>query len=232
MTRLDKLLAQSGGLSRSEATQAIRRGRVSVSGEIVRDPGRKVAEDVSLHLDDEPVNIVTGFRYVMLHKPVDYLCSHTSDTHHRTALDLIDLPHADRLSFAGRLDADTTGLVLLSDDGQWVHRIISPRLECPKTYLAQLADPIGDEMVAQLESGVLLRGESKPTRPARVEPISSHTCRLSITEGRYHQVKRMFAAVGNRVTGLHRERVGGLVLEETLRAGCWRLLTPEEVKLF
>ncbi len=232
MIRLDKQLAKLSGLSRSEAGRAIRRGRVCVGEATVCDPAQRVDAAAALFLDGQPLKGVSGFRYLMLHKPSGYLCAHTGDTHHCTALDLIDLPHADRLSFAGRLDADTTGLVLLSDDGQWIHRIISPRSACAKTYFVELADPIAQEAIDRLETGVMLRSEKKPTLPAHIEPLGPKSCRITLTEGRYHQIKRMFAAVGNRVVCLHREAIGPLRLEGELEEGAWRFLTPEEITAF
>lgn len=164
----------------------------------------------------------------MLHKPAGCICA-TADGVHPTVLDL--LPPAERpgLHVAGRLDLDVTGLVLLTDDGDWSHGVTAPRHKCPKTYVAELGAPIGDDALDGLRRGVRLRGEREDTRPARVERLGPARVRITVTEGRYHQVKRMFAAVGNRVTVLHRERVGRLALDPALPPGAWRALTPEEV---
>ncbi|MGL6146861.1 MAG: pseudouridine synthase, partial [Plesiomonas sp.] len=135
-----------------------------------------------------------------------------------------------KLHPAGRLDIDTTGLVLLTDDGQWSHRITSPRHHCEKTYLVTLADPVDASAIALFAEGVQLRSEPDLTRPAVLELLGSHQARLTITEGKYHQVKRMFAAIGNKVTALHRECVGGIALDSNLAEGEYRRLTDDEVQ--
>jgi 16S rRNA pseudouridine516 synthase len=145
---------------------------------------------------------------------------------------LLDEPNIDKLHTVGRLDLDTTGLLLITDDGQWSHKISSPKHECAKTYRAWLADPVEDSAIAQFAEGVMLRGEKTLTKPAQLEIISPTECLLTIHEGRYHQVKRMFAAIGNKVVQLHRERVGPLTLDTSLAEGEYRQLTPEEVSLF
>jgi 16S rRNA pseudouridine516 synthase len=133
------------------------------------------------------------------------------------------------LHVVGRLDLDVTGLVLLTDDGDWSHRVSAPRRRCPKTYLADLAQPIADAALEVLRRGLRLRGEERDTAPAVVTRLGASRVRVTVTEGRYHQVKRLFAAVGNRVTALHRERVGTVALDPALAAGAWRALTDEEV---
>ncbi|MGL5359962.1 MAG: pseudouridine synthase, partial [Shewanella sp.] len=129
----------------------------------------------------------------------------------------------------GRLDADTTGLVLITSDGQWSHRITSPKKECVKRYLVDLAEPVDSSVTALFAAGVQLRGEEGLTKPAILEILSPLRVRLSITEGKYHQVKRMFAAVGNHVVGLHRERIGQIELDAALALGEWRYLTAAEI---
>ncbi len=229
--RLDKLLSHAHGLTRSTAQRAIRSGRIQLASEVVRDPARQVDPAEPITFDGKTLFAPSGPRYFMLHKPAGYL-STTEDGGHPLALDL--LTPADRygLHSAGRLDLDTTGLLLLTDDGQWSHRITSPRHHCAKDYRLQLAEPIADEALDQLRQGVLLRGEEQPTRPAEVERLGSAELRLTIFEGRYHQVKRMVAAVGNRVVTLHRERIGPLRLDPTLAPGGYRPLTAEEIAAF
>lgn len=226
-TRLDRLLSQAAGLSRSEAQAAVRAGRVVVDGTVVRDPAAKVAERAVVALDGVLVG-PRGPRYLMLHKPAGCVCA-TRDGRHPTVLDLLPSPERAGLHVVGRLDLDVTGLVLLTDDGDWSHRVSAPRRRCPKTYLADLAQPIADAALEALRRGLRLRGEDRDTAPALVTRLAAARVRLTVTEGRYHQVKRMFAAVGNRVTGLHRERVGPLELDPTLPPGAWRDLTPGEV---
>ena len=174
-----------------------------------------------------------GPRYFMLHKPAGYV-SATVDAAHPTALELLrGEPRCLDLQIAGRLDRDTTGLLLLTDDGDWNHRLTSPARQCEKVYRVQLRDPLSAQAIAQLEAGILLRGEQRPTRPARVA-ITDQTDRrqvlLTILEGKYHQVKRMFAATGNLVLGLHRERIGGITLDPNLGPGEYRPLTAAEVQ--
>ncbi|HHJ80676.1 MAG TPA: pseudouridine synthase, partial [Candidatus Tenderia electrophaga] len=169
-----------------------------------------------------------GPLYFMLNKPEGYICA-TKDSRHPTVLDLIDEPGAHTLHPVGRLDIDTTGLVLLSDDGQWSHGITSPRRQKIKRYLVHLAEPLVAGIEHQFEAGVMLDGETKPTLPAQLKRISATEVELSIQEGRYHQVKRMFAAVGNAVTALHRQAIGPISLDDDLPVGAYRALTEAEV---
>ncbi|MCR6555561.1 16S rRNA pseudouridine(516) synthase RsuA, partial [Aeromonas sp. CPF2-S1] len=167
----------------------------------------------------------------MLHKPEGYVCSN-EDPDHATVFHLLDEPAMGKLHVVGRLDLDTTGLVLITDDGQWSHRITSPRHECAKTYHVWLADPVSEEAISLFADGIYLRNENDKTRPAELEILDEREARLTIHEGKYHQVKRMFAAIGNKVVGLHRERIGDLALDDELAPGEYRELTEEEVALF
>ena len=165
----------------------------------------------------------------MLNKPAGVVCA-TRDRAHRTVLDLLDEPNKTGLHVAGRLDIDATGLVLITDDGEWSHHITSPRHKQPKTYRVELAEPLTDVARLALEAGVQLNGEPRPCAPAGVEVVAERVLRLTLTEGKYHQVKRMLAAVGNHVTALHRERIGSIVLDPALPEGGYRQLLPEEVR--
>ncbi|QYK12122.1 16S rRNA pseudouridine(516) synthase RsuA [Shewanella rhizosphaerae] len=225
--RLDKFISESTQLTRSLAKKALHRGEVTVDGQVIKDGSFKLNENQKVCLDGEPISLI-GPRFIMLHKPVDTLCS-TVDEVYPSVLNLLELPHKEELHIAGRLDADTTGLVLITSDGQWSHRVTSPKRECGKTYLVQLADPLKAEWVKQFATGLALRSEEGLTKPATLELLGSHEARLTITEGKYHQVKRMFAAVGNKVVGLHRESVGEIVLDESLAPGEWRYLTEAEI---
>lgn len=225
--RLDRLLSHAAGLTRSEAKRAVRAGRVAVDGVPARDPALEVGKGARVALDGAPVE-VRGPRYLMLHKPAGCVCA-TSDGLHRTVLDLLPPVERDGLRVVGRLDLDVTGLVLLTDDGDWSHRVTSPRRKCPKTYVADLAEPIPEEALATLRRGVRLRGEARDTAPAEVERLGPARVRIAVTEGRYHQVKRMLAAVGNRVAALHRERIGPVALDPALPPGAWRALAPAEI---
>ena len=228
--RLDKFLCHATGLTRSRAQGVIRGGQVEVDGVSVRNPAQAIADDAEVVFRGQAIQ-VQGKRYFMLHKPSDVICA-TEDHQHRTVLDLLPDEVHRGLHVAGRLDADATGLVLISDDGDWTHRITSPRRDCSKTYRVGVAEPLGDELVARFAEGMLLRNEDKPTLPARLEIIHPTEALLHIQEGRYHQVKRMFAAQGNRVTTLHREQIGALRLDPALQPGEYRSLSAEEVALF
>ena len=167
----------------------------------------------------------------MLYKPQGYVCSH-DDGEYPTVFQFFDYPLMNKLHTAGRLDVDTTGLVLLTDDGQWSHRITSPKHHCEKTYLVTLADPVEAFYAQQLAEGILLRGEKEPCLPAKMEILDDYNVNLTISEGRYHQVKRMFAALGNKVEALHRWRIGDIVLDESLEEGEYRTLSDEEIGSF
>lgn len=225
--RLDKFLSQNSDSSRSLIQQAIKAGRVSVNDVIAKKGDQKLQGNEIVALDG---NIVEAFktRYLMLHKPLGYVCAN-SDSDYPVVVDLIRMPRWQELQIVGRLDIDTTGLVLLTDDGQWNHRITSPRHECDKIYRVTTANPISAETARLFAAGVQLNGEKAPTRPAQLDLISSHEARLKIHEGKYHQVKRMFAAAGNLVVALHRESIGNIQLDSTLAPGEYRALTQEEI---
>ena len=225
--RLDKFIADHTDLSRALVKQAVRSKRVTVNGLPVRDAGVHLVAGASVALDGQPVS-AAGARYFMLNKPLGCVCA-TVDSEHPTVLDCLDVPNRHTLQIAGRLDIDTTGLVLLTDDGQWNHRVTSPRHACRKTYDVSLADPLLAGAEQRLQDGLLLHNEKQLTRPAVLERISDTRVRLTISEGKYHQVKRMFAALGNRVVGLHRERIGGIALDPTLALGEYRPLTAAEI---
>lgn len=228
--RLDRFLGTATGLTRSQSQKAIRAGAVVVDGGVVTDPGAHVSTTAQVTLDGAPVAIA-GPQYLMLYKPLDYICA-TRDGLHRTVLDLIEVPPSVELHIVGRLDIDATGIVLLTDDGAWLHRITSPRYRVPKVYRATLAEPLSAHAVTQLQSGIHLQGEPGPCQPAQLEHIAQTDWRLTITEGKYHQVKRMFAATGNSVVALHRESIGAVVLDPALAPGESRPLTPAEVTSF
>lgn len=230
--RLDRYIGAATGYSRTEAQHLIRSGRVSVDGQPASIGKIQVDTTQTVTLDGAAVS-PPGPIYLMLHKPAGYVCS-TEDGEHPIVIDPLYLDatmrrFAPRLQIVGRLDLDTTGLLLLTDDGQWNHRITSPKSHCTKVYRVQLADPVDESAVYHLEQGILLRGEDTPTLPCEIQQFSAREVEVQLNEGRYHQVKRMFAAIGNKVTGLHRTQVGGIVLDPTLKPGQFRRLTPEEV---
>jgi 16S rRNA pseudouridine516 synthase len=183
-----------------------------------------------MEIDGEPLDPVAGM-VILLHKPLGMSCSHKEDG--PLVYDLLPKRWRGRdpaISTIGRLDKQTSGLLLMTDDGEVLHRIISPKRHVRKTYRATLARPLTGTEAALFAAGTLmLEGETKPLLPAELEVIGPLEARLHITEGRYHQVRRMFAATGNHVEALHREAMGGLVLDATLAPGGWRLLAADEV---
>ena len=226
--RLDKFLAETTGLTRSQAAKVLRQSAVTVNGKIEKTGAVKVSPDDEVCYDGERLTWVENGQYIMLHKPQGYICSH-EDGDYPTIYQFFDYPLSARLHSAGRLDVDTTGLVLLTDDGQWSHRITSPKFHCEKTYLVTLADPVEANYVQACADGILLRGEKEPTKPATLEILDDYNVNLTLSEGRYHQVKRMFAALGNKVVALHRWKIGNVVLDEHLAEGEFRSLIEEEI---
>ncbi|MDC0612094.1 16S rRNA pseudouridine(516) synthase RsuA [Vibrio sp.] len=225
--RLDKFICDSLGVTRKEATKIIKSGDVTVEGDIQKSGAFQVSEDACVEWQERELP-KPGPKYIMLNKPEGYVCSQEDDYNH-TVYVLLDEPNAFKLHFAGRLDVDTTGLVLMTDDGKWSHRITSPKHKCEKLYRVWLADPIADNYIERFAEGIELRNEKEPTRPAQLEIISDTEVLLTIHEGKYHQVKRMFAALGNKVVGLHRERIGPLRLDDDLAPGEYRYLTDDEI---
>jgi 16S rRNA pseudouridine516 synthase len=232
--RIDRLLANMGYGSRREVQWLVRQGQVELDGAPVTE------SDLRLPVTPELANRmrVSGVQLdpppgmaLMLHKPVGVTCSHKEAG--PLVYDLLPARWRARdpeISTVGRLDKETSGLLLLTDDGGLLHRIISPRRHVAKRYLATLARPLDGSEVARFASGeLMLEGEDKPLAPAVLEPLSPTLARLTITEGRYHQARRMFAAVGNHVETLHRDRIGGLELSDDLAPGAWRLMSPEDV---
>lgn len=233
--RLDRFLSETTPLTRSLAKRALKNGEVTLNGELIKQAATQVnTESDDVKLNGETLSLV-GLRYLMMHKPVDVECTARRGLYPRV-IDLIDLPKVERLQPVGRLDVDTTGLLLLTDDGQWSHRVTSPRHRCAKVYVADLAEPVEDQAaqwaIDQVAEGIMLDGEETPTQPAVLRFITPYQAELTITEGRYHQVKRMFAALGNHVSSLHRRSIGDIVLPDDLAPGEWRELTPEEIAGF
>ena len=227
--RLDKLIASATVFTRSQAKAAIRKGKVTVNGETLTKSSQHIDEDA--HVEYMGVTVTRPqLRYLMFNKPAGMVCAN-SDEQHPTVFDKLFLPRMDVLHVAGRLDIDTTGLVLITDDGQWQHRITSPKHAHQKVYRVDLDREITEKQIRVLETGVQLKDEEKRCQPAQVEKISRQKIRLTIQEGKYHQVKRMLAAVGNHVTRLHREQIAHIKLDPELEEGQWRGLTDSEIAL-
>lgn len=229
--RLDKFLAENTGLTRSQANKALRQSAVTINGEIEKNGATKISREDEICFEGELLPWVEDGLYFMLYKPQGYVCSN-DDGDYPTIYQFFDYPLAGKLHSVGRLDVDTTGLVLLTDDGQWSHRITSPKHHCEKTYLVTLADPVESHYMQACAEGILLRGEKEPTKPAKLEILDDYNVNLTISEGRYHQVKRMFAALGNKVTALHRWKIGAIELDENLAEGEFRALSETEISGF
>jgi 23S rRNA pseudouridine2605 synthase len=220
--RLNAYLARAGVASRRRSDELIKAGRVTVNGK----PGQLntfVQRRDRVELDGEPVAL-QPLAYVLLHKPAGAVTTASEPQGRRTVLDLVD--HPARVVPVGRLDADTTGALLLTNDGELAHRLAHPRYEVEKVYQADVEGDPSDEALAQLRDGIEL--DDGPTSPAQAERLAPGRVELAIHEGRKHQVKRMLAAVGHPVTRLHRSRYAGLTLEG-LEPGQWRELEPSEV---
>ncbi|MDF7670438.1 16S rRNA pseudouridine(516) synthase RsuA [Orbaceae bacterium ESL0721] len=230
--RLDKFLAHHLGISRNIIGKELRAGKVTVDGNIVKSGAYQLSFDEQspiVNYAGNEIAAITAPRYFMLNKPQGYVCA-TDDPTYPTILYFIDEPMADRLHAAGRLDVDTTGLVLLTDDGNWSHRITSPKYYCEKVYHVTVEQPLTHDLIAIFEKGILLRNEKNLTKPAKLVIIDDHHAELTLSEGRYHQVKRMFAAVGNHVVALHRAQIGEVKLD--IPEGEYRPLTDAEVNAF
>lgn len=226
--RLDKFLTEVTGLTRSQAGKVLRQGLVEVNGKVVKTAATKVSEADHIIFEEQELSFPKKGQYLMFNKPAGYVCSH-DELDYPNIYSLIEFPLSTKLHSAGRLDVDTTGLILLTDDGQWSHKITSPKYHCSKTYLVSLADPVEDDYFQKIEEGIMLRGEKTPTKPGKLEKLDDYNVNLTINEGRYHQVKRMFAALGNKVIGLHRWKIGSVELDENLEEGTYRELTAEEL---
>lgn len=228
--RLDKFLSNATDFSRKDIKRLVRQGCIEINGSQATDPATQIGADDDVRCDGVVIAAPRP-RYFMLHKPAGYV-SVTKDSDHPTVLDLLDEPRSETLQIAGRLDLDTTGLLLITDDGAWNHRVTSPRSHCRKTYRAQLARDINPAVAERFAQGVWLDGEKRRTLPAVLRILGPRDVELDICEGKYHQVKRMFAAVDNRVTALHRIAIGHLQLDAGLPPGSYRRLTPDEVAGF
>jgi 16S rRNA pseudouridine516 synthase len=227
--RLDKLVSNSTAFTRSQTGKIIRKGDITVNGFVVKKSAFKVSETDQVQYMGIDLKLPKQ-RYIMLHKPKNVVCS-IADSKHKTVLDLLFISNRDCLRIAGRLDIDTTGLLLLTDDGNWLHRITSPKYKQAKVYHVSLTEDISDTAISKLETGIMLKGENKATLPASVEKLGNKTILLTLHQGKYHQVKRMLAAVGNHVEELHRQQIGGIILDNNLEAGEWRELSADEIML-
>lgn len=230
--RLDKIISNVTGISRNELKKAAKQGRITLNGNTVNDLSQKAdTENDTVTLDGEVINIKKHI-YIMLNKPEGVISS-TDDKTCRTVIDLIpDGLYRKGLFPAGRLDKDTTGFVLITDDGDFAHNILSPKKHVGKTYIVGLSAPVNKNGIALLENGLTL-DDGTVFKPAEITALDgdNRMFRVVIFEGKYHQIKRMFDAVGSEVISLKRIKIGGLSLDKTLEEGCCRVITNEELKL-
>lgn len=227
--KLSRILSNHNGVSRQQANRVIASGQVLVDGQTCTEAGRDVSRFQSVAVGTRVFQQAVPACYLMLNKPAEYL-SATRDPVHPTVLELVPPDLRSDLHIAGRLDRASTGLLILTNDGDWSRRLTEPGIKLPKVYRVTTAFPLSQEAVHRFAEGIWFAHEQLTTSPATLEPLTPCQARVTIYEGRYHQVKRMFHAVGNRVTRLHRERVGGIVLPETLPPGHWRNLTLAEIQ--
>lgn len=228
MERLDKRIAATGRWSRKEARDLIRAGRVSVEGAACRAPEAKVGEDAPVVVDGVPISADRPV-YLMLHKPAGVVSS-TDEPEEQTVLDLLGEEYQNIGLFpAGRLDKDTEGLLLLTNDGPLAHRLLAPKSHVDKVYYVEVSGILDQEDVEAVRQGVTL-GDGYECLPGELELLSSNSAHITLHEGKYHQVKRMLAARGKPVTYLKRIKFGPLALDESLPKGSWRPLNDKELK--
>ncbi|MEP7155282.1 MAG: pseudouridine synthase [Betaproteobacteria bacterium] len=236
--KLEQILFSQGFGSRKLCRVLIARGDVKIAGEVCTDDARDF--DVVPHaIDGAPFEFsVEGDAwqyhekaYLLLNKPAGYECSQKPKSH-PSIYTLLPAPLRTRnVQAVGRLDQDTTGMLLFSDDGQFIHRTTSPKHEVPKIYEVTASEAVTDDQVRHLLAGVVLDDSPEPVRALACECAAPQQVRLTLTSGKYHQVKRMLAAVGNHVEALHRSRIGRLQMPQDLKEGEWRWLTPQELLL-
>lgn len=226
--KLDRLLGKHESMGRKKARAAILAGRVRVAGLEIFEGNPEVDRFTQVELDGEVIRPAERLLHILLHKPAGVL-SATTDPEHPTVIDLIDDPDKAALHLVGRLDRSTTGLILLTNDGRWSKALMDPVRKVAKVYRVETRDPIPHDAVAKFAEGFYFHTEDLTTLPAELEILGERVARLTLHEGRYHQVKRMFHRIGNRVVALHRESLGTIRLPDDLKPGQWRMLTEEEI---
>lgn len=227
--KLSRILSNHKDISRKQANWLIASGRVTVNDAICTDGATEIDRFASVKMDGSTLQVAEPAHYLMLHKPAGYL-SATLDNTHQTVMDLITPDLRRDLHIAGRLDRASTGLLILTNDGHWSRRLTEPRIKIPKTYRVRTELPISSETRHRFAEGIWFGYEQLTTSPAYLDILAPCEARVTIYEGRYHQVKRMFHAVGNRVIALHRERMGNIHLDQQLSEGEYRCLTDKEIE--
>jgi len=228
--RLDKWIQKYQSCGKSAARRLIATGEVKIDEVVVRDSRLDVSPFHNVKVNGRLVHSLKA-HYIMLHKPAGFV-SATHDEENQTVIDLIDESFASGLHLAGRLDKESTGMLILSNNGNWTKLITEPEKAIPKTYLVATEKRISAETVQRFEKGIYFAYEDITTLPAELEILDVQVARVVLYEGKYHQIKRMFHTVGNRVTSLHREKIGHLLLDEALACGSYRSLTDTEIEGF
>lgn len=226
--RIDRFLSNLPCFNRQQVRLLLVERRIRVDGQVVNDPHFDVREFSRVECDGQVLQAGKPARYFMLHKPQGCV-SATRDPEHATVLDLIHEPDKDTLHIAGRLDFNTTGLMLITNDGSWSRRLTQPQTKLPKIYYVETEQPITPEYVQVFAQGLYFAFEDLTTLPATLELLTATSARLGIVEGRYHQVKRMFGHFNNKVLRLHREQMGPLALDNDLEPGQYRALSDAEI---
>ena len=228
MPRLDRHLSEQLNIKRSDVRRLLAQGRVLVDGKPATDISQTINQ-FSLVECDGKKTLANTARYLMLHKPAGVV-SATTDRKHRTVIDLLRQSWKNQLHIVGRLDFNTTGLVLLTNDGQWSRRLSLPGSQLKKRYRVQVEQPLSKKYIDAFERGLYFKYENITTRPAQLKILSEFVAEIDLVEGRYHQIKRMFGQFDNKVLGIHRFAVGSLELRSELRAGQSRSLLPTELE--
>jgi 16S rRNA pseudouridine516 synthase len=227
--RVDRFLSNLPRYNRQQVRLLLVQRRVTVDGITAHDSQHPVSEFSQVEVDGEILQAGRPARYFMLHKPMGCV-SATVDPQHPTVLDLLDEPDKHELHIAGRLDFNTSGLLLITNDGQWSRRLTQPSTKLGKRYYVETEQPIGSAYASTFHKGIYFAFENLTTQPAQLDLLGSHSAHLTLIEGRYHQVKRMFGFFQNKVLRLHRETMGPLTLDPELAPGQYRPLHAEEIQ--
>lgn len=228
--RLDKFLSETKTLSRKEADIEIKRGNITVNGEVAQRKEQKVSTEDNISFHGKQI-FYSKFIYIMLNKPQGYVSS-TDDPRDKTVLDLLPEQYQKYDLFpCGRLDKDTVGLVILTNDGVSAHNLLSPKKHVSKNYYFEIADEISSEQICNIEQGITLR-DGYTTKPCKIEMNTQKSGTITLTEGKYHEIKRLFGSQGNKITYLKRVSFGDILLDENLKESEYRLLTSSEEQYF
>ena len=228
-SRLDRFLSSQLKIPRKETKPLLAQGLVSIDGVVVDDAQHFVEEFSLVKFKDQILQNKTPY-YLMLHKPLGVV-SATKDEQHSTLIDLLDVPFKNELHIVGRLDINSTGLILLTNDGRWSRALMNPENKVSKSYQVKLEKPIHQEMVQAFLNGIYFKYEDITTKPAILKILSQCVAEVTLSEGKYHQIKRMFGHFQNKVLEIHRFAIGEILLDKNLNPGQSRLLSPAEIAL-